>query len=90
MSVAVTGGGTDTEQIFVWCAILALSVCVLAAGIWWVRRRLFADRAPNGQDVWSLQHLRELKARGQITEEEFERLKARVIDRFGDSGRSNV
>lgn len=68
------------SQALFWGFILIVAIVVLGTGVWFVRRRLFRGSSTGGDEsLWSLQHLREMKASGQITDEEFETLKAGVL-----------
>ena len=77
----VIGAASPPSQAVIWGLVVIVAIVFLGAGFWFVRRRLFAhqDAAESGE-VWSLQHLRELRASGQITEQEFDSLKAGVIE----------
>jgi uncharacterized membrane protein len=58
-----------------------------SALLWWWGRRLMrrTETEEEGGGQWTLQTLRELKARGQISDAEYERLKARM---FGEPHKS--
>lgn len=74
----ISAGSPQSQAVF-WGLILVVAIVVLGTGIWFVRRRLFGASTPDGEETWSLQHLRDLKASGQITGEEFETLKAGML-----------
>lgn len=59
--------------------MLILAIVVLGVVVWVIRRRLFTSNATSESAVWSLQHLRDLRAAGQISEGEFEVLKAQML-----------
>lgn len=71
-----------TGEIVVWCLILMGLVGLLGVGIWMIRRRLFTTPASTAGDEWSLQQLRELKSRGEISDGEFERLRSNIIAQY--------
>ena len=77
----MTAGQTSSADAVLWGFILILSIVVLAAAVWWVRRRFVSggNRVGASGPLWSLQHLREMKSEGKISEEEFTRLKEMVI-----------
>lgn len=77
----VIGAASPPSQAVIWGLVVIAAIVILGAGVWFVRRRLFhnQDAAETGE-VWSLQHLRDLRATGQITEQEFDSLKAGVIE----------
>lgn len=74
-----------TGEILLWGLVLILGICVLGLGIWWVRHWLFSTPARGNASDWSLQHLREMRERGEIDAQEFERLKTGMLSRYGDS-----
>ena len=71
---------TDAGEAALWGAVLIVAIVVLALAVWFLKRRLFstADR-PEQFDAMSLQQLRKMLADGQITKEEFERLKVSAL-----------
>jgi hypothetical protein len=75
-----------TGDVIRLCLLLIGAICVLGVLIWFIRRRLLADRAAEVDDEWSLQHLRDLHAGGHITAQEFEALKQRVIAAMRPTG----
>jgi hypothetical protein len=56
-----------------------MGIAVLAAAIFAARKWFFTNRSGSAQSPFSLQHLRELRANGQITEQEFDQLKQQII-----------
>lgn len=77
----------DSGVVIFWCLVLIGVIGVLGAGVWYLRRRIFSTPETNMGDEWSLQHLRELRKRGEISEEEFGRLRAKMIGKY-ETGRS--
>jgi len=73
-------GATEAVQAIVWCAVLLGAVVFLATVIVMIRRRIMASRADESRVPWTLQNLRQMRAQGTITEEEFEKLKSRLLD----------
>lgn len=72
---------TNVLDAAVWGGVLILAIVVLAASLWYMKRRFFpAAVREDGEDFLSLQQLRTMLAEGQITREEFERLKATVLN----------
>ncbi len=84
MSAANSSG-----EVFFWGLVLLGAVCVLGISVWVVRRWSLSTPASAGDDAWSLQNLREMKAKGQITKGEFESLKTKVLEASRMSMRSN-
>lgn len=71
----------STSDVFVIGLELIGAICLLGVVIWLIRRRLFSTgQSTTNDDQWSLQHLREMKSQGQITENEFEALKAKLLE----------
>lgn len=77
--------GSTTGTILVTGLVLIGAIVALGAGIWVVRRWLFSPVKSSDDDDWSLQHLREMRQEGQITDEEFETLKEKMIAAMGHS-----
>ncbi len=76
---------SDTADVIVWGIILIVAISGLAFLVWWAKRRFVtSDSQPNGGD-WTLQHLRDMRNEGQITEAEFESLKAKAISAASSS-----
>lgn len=65
------------SRILLYAAALLAGVLALGLGLWYSRRRMHQT-----QDIpqpWTLHDLRQLRAAGQISDEEFDRLKARLV-----------
>ncbi|MCG8405095.1 MAG: SHOCT domain-containing protein [Phycisphaerales bacterium] len=77
---------TTTEStagdVILWGLILIAGIALLGFAVWRVRRWSFSTPETSSEDMWSLQHLRDLHKRGEISDEEFRVLKARVIDQY--------
>lgn len=79
MPAGVGSSRWTSGEMFVWCVALVGAAAALAVA-WWLMRRWWrrsSDLVEPGP-VWSLQQLRELKAAGQLTDEEYSRLAARM------------
>ncbi len=72
---------TTTGEIILWCLVLIGGIAVLGAFVWLIRRWALATPEPPTEE-WSLQHLRDMKADGRITDEEFHTLKAKMIQQY--------
>jgi hypothetical protein len=68
-----------TGDLIELCLLLIGGICVLGVLVWWVRRMLLPRPGGGWKDDWSLQHLRDLRGSGQITEAEFQALKRRLL-----------
>ena len=71
----------DVSAIMLYGGLLIVALLALGAAIWWLRRRYLADDASRVDGVWSLQQLRDLRARGEISEAEFQQLRAEMLGR---------
>ncbi|MFQ5423478.1 MAG: SHOCT domain-containing protein [Phycisphaerae bacterium] len=69
----------STGDILVWGLVLIGAIGSLGAIIWMLRRRFFAAASWSGGVPWTLQQLRELRAKDQITDDEFQRLRAEML-----------
>ncbi len=72
--------GSDIGDVFVLGFALIGAIGFLGTVVWLIRRRLLSAPLAEGDDSWSLQHLREMKAQGQITDDEFEVLKSKLLE----------
>ncbi len=60
-------------------SVLIGVILALAIVVFLIRRWSLSTPGSKGTDDWSLQHLREMKSHGQITDDEFEVLKKKVL-----------
>ena len=74
----MTGARSSADAI-VWSLVLLGVIVGLGLVVFFIRRRLFSSEKQSNDARWSLQHLRELHAKGQITDEEFQRLKENLL-----------
>lgn len=74
---------STSGDVIKWGLVLIGAICVLGAAVWLVRRwSLWAPPATKSEP-WSLQDLRDLKADGRITEEEFQALRRALLESAG-------
>lgn len=71
----------DTGAILQYGGLLIVALIVLGLIVLWLRRKYLADESSQVDGVWTLQQLRELRAKGEISEHEFQRLRAEMIGR---------
>lgn len=69
----------DTSQVIFWGLVLLVAIVILAVAIWLLRKKLFGAANNETSEMWSLQHLRQMHADGQITDSEFETLKSKYL-----------
>lgn len=72
-----------------WGGLLIVGFVILGAVAYVFRRLLLSSPAPNAPQTWSLQHLRDLRDKGQITQEEFDALREKLLARHG-AGRATT
>ena len=70
------------RAVLVWGTVLLVAALVVGMGIRALRRRVFPEKEPPPDQLWTLEDLREMRGRGELSEEEFETLRARVIARM--------
>jgi len=68
-----------SSSIFFWVAILVVIVFVLIVALAIVRKRMSPDEDFHGEG-FSLSDLRQMHKSGQLSEEEFERAKAKMVE----------
>jgi len=68
---------TAVSAILLYAAVLLAGVLALGLLVWYYRRRMHQPQQI--AQPWTLHDLRQLHAAGQISDEEFDRLKARVV-----------
>jgi hypothetical protein len=77
-----TGSKSDTSDVLVWIAVLAVTAVVGVIVITVIRRH-FRSSENSGPVGFTLHDLRQLRDKGELTKEEYERAKAIMLDRFG-------
>ena len=68
----------SASRIVVACGLLGMALVVLALGLWYYRRRWVND-AETGSSPWTFEEIRALRDRGDITEEEYQALRAQLL-----------
>lgn len=76
MLAASPASATDA---LMWCGVLLGAVVTLGIVVWLVRRWARTAKPETTEDIWSLQQLRQMRTEGQITEHEFQSLKAQMV-----------
>ena len=79
MAVGILAAEYDASDVVLWSLLL---IGLIVAGwltVWQVRRRLQRDDTL-GNAGFTLSDLRQLHKSGQMTDEEFDRAKARVVE----------
>ena len=75
--------GSLFGQVIPWLVALLGVVVIGGVGIWIVRRMLKHDSG-GGAGGFTLQDLREMKASGELNDEEFERARDAIIGRLSE------
>ncbi len=82
-SAVIASKSSPYGEVMLWGSLLIIAIVILGAGVFMLRRRLTDDPATGpDEDEWSLQTLREMRKSGQISESEFQMLRARFISQF--------
>lgn len=84
--LAATGA---VQQIIVASSMLMVAVVVLFLAAWYYRKRFLSDDTASGAPTWTFQDLREMRDRGELTEQEYEALRASLISSFHHSGETH-
>lgn len=87
LTLAASAGSGDILTLFVWivvAAIASLSGFYIAIAV-----RRWAQRDERAQ-CFTIQDLRELRARGQINDREFAAMRATLLAQFGDADENDA
>ena len=76
MIAAIPSASADALK---WGLLLFVAIAVLSAAVFALRRWLFSKKESKTEPPWSLQHLRDMHARGQITDAEFQQLRDQML-----------
>jgi hypothetical protein len=87
-AVLATNVADLAGRILVAGGLLLLAIIVLSLGVWYYRRRLLGAEESSANS-WTLDEFRRLRAQGDLTEEEYQALRATLIGRYagGASGK---
>jgi hypothetical protein len=81
--LAETGGVEELlTRVLPWLGALVVGLVVLAGVVSYYRRRCRRGAGP-AQPPWTLQNLREIHARGDLEDDEYQRLRVRLLGRTG-------
>ncbi len=73
----------EEPQIITWSLVLIAALIALFTTVNWLRKKLTGKDPIPGGGGFTLGELRDLYRQGQITQEQFERAKARVVEQAG-------
>jgi len=66
--------------IFFWGGAAIVTIVALSALVMSLRRRFLNTNSAGSAQVFTLQDLRDMHARGDLTDDEYERMRTRLID----------
>lgn len=78
---AGSSANTTVQSIALWAAALIGALVLGAVALYAIRRRLLGADGPVGGDALSLHDLREMRARGDLNDEEFEAARNALLGR---------
>ncbi len=74
---------TTSAEIIVWCLILIGGVGIMGLVVWRLRRgSIDGAQPPGAAGMWTLQELRDMRAAGELSEDEFQALKAQQLQQY--------
>jgi len=85
--LAAGEAGEKALSIIVTCLMLIGAFLVLGVGIWYIRRWQRGGR-DSAAAPWSLDDLRKLRDQGQLTEAEYQALRAEMIGMYTGRGQT--
>jgi len=71
------------KEIIIACGLLIVAVIVLWMGLWYYRRRWLGEGQSPDNLTWSFADLRKMRDEGQLTEREYESLRAALMNIYG-------
>ena len=74
----------QVEKIIVAGGLLVGALIVLWLGVWYYRRRWLGSEASGVGPAWTLEDLRRLRDRGDLSESEYQALRGLVVGSFED------
>jgi hypothetical protein len=76
----------DARWIFVSCGVIALAIILGGLGIWIYRKRVLFDDQASSQGLWTFEDLRQMRDRGDLTDQEYQALRAAMVGSFQNQG----
>lgn len=67
------------SAIFFWGTVAIGAILAMSAAVWLLRRHFLADDSDPTAQVFTLQDLRDMRARGDLSEAEFDSMRAALI-----------
>lgn len=78
--LAAPGIGVPWKEIVIACSLLIGALIVLYLGVSYYRRTWLGGTDDSSSTSWTLQGLRELREKEAITEEEYQKMRAAMIE----------
>ncbi len=75
-----------TRQIVLASLLLIGAIIALFWAVGYYRKRFLLDDQPSGPQAWSLEDIRGMRDRGELTEEEYTALRASLIGSLHENG----
>lgn len=72
----------DTRWILISCAVLLLLIIVGGLGVWYYRKQVLFSDSSSQAAVWTFDDLRRMRDRGELTEQEYQSLRAAMIGSY--------
>jgi hypothetical protein len=73
----------DTRWIIKACLLLMGGLLVAFLAVWYYRKWFVVEDRPSTGQFWTFQDLKQMRDRGELTEGEYEALRASLISSFG-------
>ncbi len=67
------------SSLYIALGLLWLFVIVLGVGVWYYRRRWWLSESRSDDQSWTLADLRRMRDAGEMTEEEFQKIRGAMI-----------
>lgn len=83
MSLLAVQMGDRIGQIIFWCLVLLGLLFVLCVGLWYYRRRVLGP-VDKLEQAWTFQDIRDMRDRGELTEEEYQAIRQTMIGAYRD------
>lgn len=72
---------SQAVEILIACLLLLGALCLMVLGFWYYRKRFLADdRSDNA--IWTFDDLRRMRDAGDLTNEEYETLRAQMLGSY--------
>lgn len=80
----MTLGASSTTSVLIWVGVLIVIAMLGGLVMLAIRRRMFSE-SDSGADEGLMEQLRRMVERGEITQEEFDRTRRKIVERASGS-----